>query len=79
MSRWRRGWLEGRPGMSEVSVTRIEPRVGECGACEERAELGWTERELGRVCRRCASMILTLELESKFPGACLGATTIADK
>ncbi len=65
--------------MSEVSVTRAQPTVGECAACEERAELGWTDRELGRVCRRCAAMILTLELESKFPGVCLGSKTKAGK
>jgi hypothetical protein len=57
---------------SELKVTKVpdaEVAMGRCASCEARAMLAWVDEDLGRVCRQCAGLFLTLELEARFSGA----------
>lgn len=57
---------------SELKVTKVpdaEVKMGRCASCDSRRVLAWVDDDLGRVCRECAGLFLTLELEARFPGA----------
>lgn len=57
---------------AELRVTKLpdeEVQMGRCRGCDSRKVVAWVDADVGRVCQQCAGLFLTLELETRFPGA----------
>lgn len=60
MSQFQNGW-------PKLSVSGREMTVGTCSACEGgAASLGWQDRDLGPICRDCATLLIQVEMEQIF-------------
>jgi hypothetical protein len=45
------------------------PVLGKCQACDSVAMLAWDEKDLGEICRECATLLIGAELQLIFPKA----------